>query len=147
MIQQHTLQPNKGSTHRKKRQGRGDSAGQGSFSGRGCKGQLARTGKKIKPWFEGGQTSFMQKIPKNKGFKPIRKELFLAINVSALNVFDNGSTVTTETLLSHHVIRHKNTSIKILGNGELKKKVHVELPVSASAKEKIEKAGGTIATK
>jgi large subunit ribosomal protein L15 len=146
MIQQHTLQPHPRSTHRKKRKGRGDSAGQGSFSGRGCKGQLARTGKKIKPWFEGGQTSFMQKIPKNKGFKPIHKQHFLAVNVSSLNVFDDGEIVTTETLFHHHIISRKNTCVKILGNGELNKKVHVQLPVSASAKEKIEKVGGTVTT-
>ena len=127
------------------RLGRGDSAGHGSFCGRGCKGQLARVGKgKVRPQFEGGQTSFIQKFPKKKGFHNHTRVAFMALNVELLNAFEDGTMINQETLFAKGLIDSKTTPVKILGEGKLTKKVTVHLPASAAAKEKIEKAGGTV---
>ncbi len=143
MLQQHTLKRNNRAYKSSRRLGRGNSSGRGTTAGRGTKGQLARTGRKVSPWFEGGQTSFLQRIPKKKGFRrPVSVDVAV-LNVADLNVLENGTVVSHELLLSHKLIK-KSDSVKILGEGELTKKLSVEVPCSASAKTKIEAAGGTV---
>lgn len=145
MLQQHTLRPNKKATHRKKIFGRGNGSGHGSFSGRGCKGQLARAGhSKVPGWFEGGQTSIVQKLPKARGFKRTNKKSFFPVNISALEILDNNTVVTTDVLFDKKIISKKKMLVKILGDGKLTKKLTVTLSCSQSAKTKIEQAGGTV---
>lgn len=144
MLQQHTLKRNKSAYKSSKRIARGNSSGHGTTAGRGSKGQLSRTGKKIRPAFEGGQTPFLQKLPKFKGFKRPTYVPTFAVNVLKLNMLDDGATVTTELLAEKGIIDNKNMKVKILGSGELNKKLKVVIPSSKSAAEKIEKAGGSV---
>lgn len=146
MLQQNTLHPAKGSKKMKKRVGRGDSSGHGSFSGRGVKGQKSRSGGSPKPGFEGGQTPLLRRIPKFRGFKPPRRTIYQVLNVQDLErKFDAEETVDLVSLYDRKLIRLKKLPVKILGDGELTKKLTVKVDMcSASAKEKIEKAGGTI---
>lgn len=131
-----------------KRVGRGNGSGRGSFSGRGCKGQKARTGHHSVPaWFEGGQTPLVRKTPKLKGFLNPNKKTNFALNVSDLEIFTDGTRIDTKVLAEKKLIDNENMRVKILGNGELTKKLTVALPVSNSAQEKIEKAGGTVENK
>lgn len=142
MPQQHTLHPHPGSHKRGRRIGRGDGSGRGSFSGRGVKGQKSRSGRKPKVGFEGGQTPLMRRIPKFRGFtNPQRKE-YQVVNVGELDIFENGATVNLATLYDAGLIRRKNLSVKLLGEGELSKKLNIKVDaMSKSAKAKLEKAG------
>ena len=138
----YNLKPVEGSTHDKFRRGRGHGSGNGKTAGKGHKGQLARSGAK-KAGFEGGQMPLYRRIPKigctNRNSKQI-----VAINEDVLERFEDGAEVTIESLLSSRAISHPKDGVKILGNGELTKKLHVKVNAfSASAKEKIEAAGGT----
>lgn len=145
MIGQHTLQPNPGARKQRRIRGRGDGSGRGSFSGRGGKGQTARSGGNIKAGFEGGQTPLIRRIPKLKGFKPPSHISYQVVNVSALDVFDEGGTVDLITLYERNLISRKNRPVKILGDGELSKKLSVKVDAcSASAKQKIEAKGGNV---
>lgn len=144
MIQQHTLRYHRTAYKKQKRVGRGNASGHGTFSGRGCKGQLSRTGKKIKAWFEGGQTPFMQKVPKDRGAKSPKRKPDFIIHLTALNTFDAGTAVTLNLLQEHGLVSKKEKRVKILGDGEMTKKLTIHLPCSQSAKEKIEKAGGQV---
>jgi len=137
------LQPAEGSKHSDNfRRGRGHGSGNGKTAGKGHKGQKARSGAP-RIGFEGGQMPLYRRIPK-RGFKNRNHLEIVAINVSALERFDNGTTVTVETLLENGVIKNAGDGVKILGNGELTKKLDVKVNAfSASAKEKIEAAGGT----
>ena len=136
------LQPAEGSKHSDNfRRGRGHGSGNGKTAGKGHKGQKARSGAP-RIGFEGGQMPLYRRIPK-RGFKNRNTKEIVAINVSALEKFDNGSTVTVESLLESGVISHARDGVKILGNGELTKKLTVQVNAfSASAKEKIEALGG-----
>ena len=136
------LQPAEGSKHSDNfRRGRGHGSGNGKTAGKGHKGQKARSGAP-RIGFEGGQMPLYRRIPK-RGFKNRNTKEIVAINVSALEKFDNGSTVTVESLLESGVISHARDGVKILGNGELTKKLTVQANAfSASAKEKIEALGG-----
>lgn len=146
MLQQNTLHPAKGFRKTKKRVGRGDSSGHGSFSGRGVKGQQSRSGRGKRLGFEGGQTPLHRRIPKFRGFLPPRRTIYQILNVQNLEAkFDAGETVDLVSLYDRSLIRQKKLPVKILGGGELKKKLTVKVDkCSASAKEKIEKAGGTV---
>lgn len=145
MIGQHTVQPNFGSRKRSRGRGRGDGSGRGSFSGRGGKGQTARSGGNIKAGFEGGQTPLLRRIPKLKGFKPPYHIPYQVVNVEMLNAFDEGATVDLVALYERNLISRKNRPVKILGDGELQKKLTVKADaISASAKQKIEAKGGSI---
>lgn len=145
MITQHSLRPNPGSRKKSKAFGRGDGSGHGSFSGRGGKGQTARSGGKRKAGFEGGQTPLLRRIPKLKGFKNPNKVPFQVINVESLNKFDDGAELNLVAFYENELISHKNRPIKILGNGELQKKLIVKADAcSASAKQKIEAKGGSV---
>ena len=140
----HELQPAAGSTTVGKRKGRGIGTGNGKTAGRGHKGQWARSGGGVRPGFEGGQMPLMRRLPK-RGFNNIFAKDYAELNVSALNVFEDGAEVSFETLLAKGLVAKKMDGVRILGKGELTKKLTVKASVfSASAKEKIEAAGGKI---
>ena len=137
------LSPMEGSTHVAKRKGRGHGTGNGKTAGRGHKGQWARSGGGVRIGFEGGQMPLARRLPK-RGFNNIFAKRLEAINVSALNKFEDGAVVNVCDLLEKGIISKCEYGVKILGNGELTKKLTVRASAfSASAKEKIEKAGGT----
>ena len=137
------LRPAEGSKHSDNfRRGRGHGSGNGKTAGKGHKGQLARSGHK-KPGFEGGQMPLYRRLPK-RGFTNRNRLEIVAINVSALERFDAGSEVSVETLIESGIVKNPKDGVKILGNGELTKKLTVKANAfSASAKEKIEAVGGT----
>ena len=136
------LQPALGSTKKAYRKGRGAGSGNGKTAGRGHTGQWARSGGGVRPGFEGGQMPLQRRLPK-RGFHNIFGTTYAPVNVSALERFDNGTEVTTELLLETGVISKALDGVKILGSGELTKSLTVKAAAfSASAKEKIEKAGG-----
>ncbi len=138
----HELAPIAGSTHVAKRKGRGTGTGNGKTAGRGHKGQHARSGGKTRIGFEGGQMPLARRIPK-RGFNNIFAKPLTAINVSALNVFENGTVVTAALLEEKGLIRDCKYGLKVLSNGELTKKLTVQAAAfSGSAKAKIEEAGG-----
>ncbi|MCR5303701.1 MAG: 50S ribosomal protein L15 [Lachnospiraceae bacterium] len=137
------LRPSAGSKTAKYRKGRGEASGNGKTAGYGEKGQKARSGAK-RPGFEGGQMPLYRRIPK-RGFKNYNTKDIVAINVCELERrFQNGDEVTVDALLEKRAISRTGDGVKILGNGELTKKLTVKVNAySAAAKEKIEKAGGT----
>lgn len=136
------LKPVAGSTHRKKIVGRGIGSGVGKTSGRGHKGQKARSGGNVRPGFEGGQMPLYRRLPK-RGFTNIFAKKYVAVNVEVLDRFNDGDEVTAETMLEKGIISKKCDGVKILGRGEVTKKLNVKVAkISESAKEKIEKAGG-----
>ena len=136
------LQPAEGSKFTGKRVGRGIGSGNGKTSGKGHKGQNARSGGGVRPGFEGGQMPLYRRLPK-RGFNNIFAKQYVAINVSELEKFEDGTVVTQELLEESGVVSKTLDGIKILGRGEITKKLEVKVAkFSASAKEKIEKAGG-----
>lgn len=137
------LRPAKGSKHSDNfRRGRGHGSGNGKTAGKGHKGQKARSGRP-RPGFEGGQMPLYRRIPK-RGFKNYNAKDIVAINVSSLEVFDDGATVDVETLIARGIVKNPRDGVKILGNGEFTKKLDVKANAfSASAKERIEALGGT----
>ncbi len=138
----HELSPAPGSTQVGKRKGRGPGTGNGKTAGRGHKGQKARSGGGTRIGFEGGQMPLARRLPK-RGFNNIFAKPLEIVNVSALNRFDDGSTVCAADLLEKGVLSKCENGVKVLGNGALTKKLTVRASAfSASAKEKIEKAGG-----
>ena len=138
----HELAPVAGSTHVGKRKGRGTGTGNGKTAGRGHKGQKARSGGKIRIGFEGGQMPLARRLPK-RGFNNIFAKPLTAINVAALNQFSDGDVVDAATLIEKGILNDCKYGLKVLGNGTLAKKVTVKAAsFSASAKEKIEQAGG-----
>ena len=138
----HELSPAAGSEKAAWRKGRGTGSGNGKTAGKGHKGQNARSGGGVRPGFEGGQLPLYRKLPK-RGFNNKFAKEYATVNVSALNKFDNGDTVTLDSLVKLGIVRKEYDGLKVLGNGELKKKLTVEAKVfSATAKEKIEAAGG-----
>lgn len=143
----HNLKPNPGARHRTKRLGSGESSGQGKTSGRGHKGQRARSGGSIRPGFEGGQMPLHRRLPK-KGFSNVRfAKKGAVVNVAGLEErFEAGQVVNEAALREARLIKGSCDFVKVLGNGEVTKAFTLEgLAVSASAREKIEKAGGSIA--
>lgn len=128
----------------RKRIGRGPGSGNGKNAGKGEKGQLKRSGYSHRPWFEGGQMPLQRRVPK-RGFKPINRTEYQVINVSSLEErFSDGETVNYETLKANRLVSNAKLPIKILGNGELSKKLTVSVDkYTKSAEEKITKAGGT----
>lgn len=137
------LRPAEGSKHSDNfRRGRGHGSGNGKTAGKGHKGQKARSGAP-RLGFEGGQMPLYRRIPK-RGFKNRNRLEIVAINISALEKFDNGADVTVDTLIESGIVKNPKDGVKILGNGELTKKLNVKANAfSASAKEKIEALGGT----
>ncbi len=136
------LQPAAGSKFAPKRVGRGIGSGTGKTSGKGHKGQNARSGGGVRPGFEGGQMPLYRRLPK-RGFKNIFAKQYVTINVEALDKLEDGTEVTAEVLKENGIISKTLDGVKILGRGEVTKKFNVKVAkLSASAKEKIEKAGG-----
>lgn len=138
----HELEKNIGATHAKKRVGRGPGSGLGKTSGRGQKGQKARSGGSINPVFEGGQLPLYRRIPK-RGFSNAKfKTVYAVINVEDLNVFEDGTVVTPALLKDTGLVKKQLDGIKVLGNGKLERKLTIQASkFSASALEKIKEAG------
>ena len=138
----HELSPAAGSTQVGKRKGRGPGSGNGKTAGRGHKGQWARSGGGVRVGFEGGQMPLARRLPK-RGFNNIFAKRLEAINVAALNKFEDGAVVDAQALLEKGILSKCEYGVKILGNGSITKKLTVQASAfSASAKEKIEAAGG-----
>ena len=138
----HELSPAPGSVRDVKRIGRGHGSGNGKTAGKGHKGQKARAGRGIRAGFEGGQMPLHRRIPK-RGFNNIFATPYVALNVAALNRFEDGAVVNTEALLNAGIINKAPYGVKILGNGKIEKKLTVQVAAfSESAKAKIEAAGG-----
>lgn len=140
----HDLKPRPGAKHRRKRLGQGESSGHGRTSGRGGKGQSARSGSSIRIGFEGGQMPLIRRMPK-RGFNNVRfGTRYIPVSLTALNSFDEGSKVDEAALRARKLVNGRGDGVKVLGGGELKKKLTVSAHAfSASAKAKIEAAGGT----
>ena len=138
----HELSPAAGSSKKAWRKGRGPGSGNGKTAGKGHKGQNARSGGGVRPGFEGGQLPLYRKLPK-RGFKNRFAVNYSIVNVAALNKFEDGAVVDLEALVAAKLVRKPLDGLKVLGNGELTKKLTVKATVfSATAKEKIEAAGG-----
>jgi large subunit ribosomal protein L15 len=140
----HSLKPRPGAKHRTKRLGQGESSGHGKTSGRGGKGQTARSGSSIRIGFEGGQMPLIRRIPK-RGFNNARHAtVYLPVNLEALNKFEDGAKVDLESLRRAGLANGHASGVKILGSGELTRKLNVVAHAfSASARSKIEAKGGT----
>lgn len=138
----HELSPAFGSTKESKRIGRGHGSGNGKTAGKGHKGQKARAGHGQRPGFEGGQMPLQRRVPK-RGFNNIFAEEVVAVNVAALEVFENEAVVDAAALKEKGIIKKADSIVKVLGNGKLTKKLIVKLNAfSAAATKKIEEAGG-----
>lgn len=145
MIGLHNMRPRPGSRHRVKRLGCGESSGHGKTSGKGHKGQKARSGGSIRLGFEGGQMPLIRRLPKRGFNNAAFHKTYALVNLDDLNSFKAGTTVNEELLRKSKLVRGNGAGIKILGNGELKHSLTIEADkVSASARAKIEKAGGTV---
>ena len=138
------IKPAKGSTHKRKRCGRGEGSGLGVTAGRGHKGSKSRSGSKKRVWFEGGQMPLQRRLPKF-GFTNIHRKIYQVVNIESLEKIGKKSEINSEVLFKSGLIRKKHIPVKILGNGDLKSKVNVKVhAISKSAKEKIEKLGGSV---
>lgn len=138
------LKPVAGARKNRKRVGRGPGSGTGGTSGRGDKGQLARSGGGPRPGFEGGQIPFFQRLPK-RGFKNYTRKEYAVINLSDLEKFNDGDVVTPELLVANKVLKKLKSGVKVLANGELTKKLTVKANVfSKAAEQAITNAGGTV---
>lgn len=144
-MQLHELKPVKGSRKKEKRVGRGPGSGHGKTSGKGHKGQKARSGGKVKPRFEGGQMPLQRRLPK-RGFTNIFKKVYSIVNIGRLNEkFEEGSVITPDLLIAHNLIKNDKYDIKILGEGDLTKRFTIQAHAfSSSAVEKIKTAGGEV---
>ncbi|MGI5837240.1 MAG: 50S ribosomal protein L15 [Chloroflexota bacterium] len=141
----HELAPATGARKDRKRVGRGNGSGHGTYSGRGLKGQKSRSGGQINPRFEGGQIPLVLRLPRKRGFTNIFKEQFHIVNVDALDRFEAGSEVTPEALVSAGLIHDTKLQVKLLGDGELAKPLTIKVHKwSGSAQRKVEAAGGTL---
>lgn len=142
-MRQDELTPAPGSRKDRKRVGRGDGSGHGTYSGRGCKGQKSRSGCKMRPGFEGGQLPLIKRLPRKRGFTNIFKTEYSVINLDSLNAFEAGSEVTPEAMVAAGVIKSLKQPIKVLAEGSIDRPLTVKANgFSAAAKAKIEAAGG-----
>ena len=145
MVRLHNLRPRPGSRHRVKRLGCGESSGHGKTSGKGSKGQKARSGGSIRLGFEGGQMPLIRRLPKRGFNNAAFRKRYAIVNVSDLNAFEAGTVVNEQLLRQSNLVRGHFAGIKILGEGELKHGLKVQTDkISTTAREKIEKAGGTV---
>jgi len=145
MMRLHNLRPRPGSRHRVKRLGCGESSGHGKTSGKGHKGQKARSGGSIRLGFEGGQMPLIRRLPKRGFNNAAFHKHYAIVNVSDLNAFEAGTVVNEQLLRESNLVRGHFAGIKILGEGQLKHDLQVQVDkISTTAREKIEKAGGTI---
>ena len=140
----HELSPVEGARHAKKRVGRGTGSGTGKTAGKGHKGQNSRSGGGVRPGFEGGQTPLFKRLPK-RGFTNVSRKEYAVVNVEQLNCFNDGDTVNLEVLIKAGFVKKVNDGVKVLGNGQLTKKLTVKAAkFSQSAEKAIVEAGGTI---
>jgi large subunit ribosomal protein L15 len=145
LVRQDNIAPAPGSRRAAKRVGRGNGSGHGTYSGRGSKGQKVRAGYKMRPGFEGGQLPLIKRLPRKRGFTNIFRTEYSTVNTGALNIFASGSEVTPETMLDAGIIKSLNNPVKVLGDGDIDRPLKVRAhKFSASAKAKIEAAGGTV---
>ena len=141
---EHDLQQAEKARKNRKRVGRGDSSGNGSFSGRGMKGQKSRSGKPLRPGFEGGQLPLIKGLPMKRGFNNIFKTQYSIVNVSDLQIFPEGTEISNKTLFEHGLISTLRHPVKVLGNGELSNKITIEATkFTKTALDKLEKSGST----
>lgn len=140
-----TITPSPGSRKARKRVGRGDGSGHGTYSGRGCKGQKSRAGYRMKPGFEGGQLPLIKRLPRKRGFTNIFRIEYSVVNLTRLNVFEPGSEVDLEKLITAGIVKSLRRPVKILGEGDIDRPLTVKAhKFSAAARTKIEAAGGTV---
>jgi len=144
-MKQNELRPPEGAKHKRKLVGRGDGSGHGTYSGRGCKGQKARSGGGVRLGFEGGQLPLIQRLPRKRGFTNIFKTEYNIVNVGKLAIFPSGTEVTPEELLRARLINTPDHPTKILGAGDIRHPLLVKADkFSSSAEKKILAAGGKI---
>ena len=144
-MRQEKLSPAPGSKRGRKRVGRGDGSGHGTYSGRGCKGQKSRAGYKMRPGFEGGQLPLIKRLPQKRGFVNIFRTEYSIVNIDKLGIFEPGSEVTPEKLVAAGVVKSLRRPIKILAVGEINHPLVIRAnKFSAAAKAKIEAAGGRV---
>ena len=144
-MRQNELSPVSGSKKSRKRVGRGDGSGHGTYSGRGCKGQKSRAGYKMRPGFEGGQLPLIKRLPRKRGFVNIFRIEYSVINMNRLNMFESGSEVTPERLVAAGVVKSLRHPVKILAEGDINHPLLVKAhKFSTAAKAKIEAAGGRV---
>ena len=144
-MRQDELSPVAGSKKNRKRVGRGDGSGHGTYSGRGCKGQKSRAGYKMRPGFEGGQLPLIKRLPRKRGFVNIFRIEYSVININRLNMFESGSEVTPERLVAAGLVKSLRHPVKILAEGDINHPLLVKAhKFSAAAKAKIEAAGGRV---
>jgi large subunit ribosomal protein L15 len=142
---EHLLVPNEGARKPRKRAGRGDAAGQGSTAGRGMKGQKSRSGRGLRPGFEGGQLPLIKGLPMKRGFTNVFKTYYTLVKVETLDNFDPAERITPEALLQRGYLRNLKQPVKIVGDGEICKPVTVVAhKFTRSARQKIEAAQGTV---
>ena len=144
-MEQHELKSPVGARHKRKRVGRGDGSGHGTYSGRGCKGQKSRAGGGVRLGFEGGQLPLIKRLPRKRGFVNIFKTQYCVINVGSLSIFDANTEVDAQALLNAGLIKSLKQPIKILGNGEIDRPLVIKAnKFSSTAEEKIVAAGGKV---
>ena len=144
-MMEHQVVPQKGARRARKRIGRGDAAGQGSTAGRGMKGQKSRSGKGLRPGFEGGQLPLIKGLPMKRGFTNVFKTYYSLVKLDVLDTFDSGERITPEELLRRGYLRNLRQPVKILGDGQITKAVTVAAHrFTRSAREKIEAAQGSV---
>jgi len=144
-MRQEKLSPAPASKRGRKRVGRGDGSGHGTYSGRGCKGQKSRAGYKMRPGFEGGQLPLIKRLPQKRGFVNIFRTEYSIVNIDKLGIFEPGSEVTPEKLVAAGVVKSLRRPIKILAAGEIAHPLVVKAnKFSAAAKARIEAAGGRV---
>ena len=144
-MMQHQIKPNAGSRKNRKRIGRGNAAGGGTYAGRGLKGQKSRSGKGIKPGFEGGQNPLIKGLPMIRGFNNKFKTHYSLVSIGSLDQLSEGNKVTPESLYISGITRSKKNPIKIVGNGDISKPLNISAhKFTESARKKIEAVGGTI---
>lgn len=144
-MRQNELSPAPGSKKERKRVGRGNGSGHGTYSGRGSKGQKSRSGFSLKPGFEGGQLPLIRRLPRKRGFTNIFRVEYNIVNLDKLSLFEAGSEVTPERLLAAGVVKSLRHPVKILAGGDISHPLSVKADkFSAAARAKIEAAGGTV---
>jgi len=144
-MEAHELKPPAGSRHKRKRVGRGNASGHGTYSGKGLKGQKARSGKGPRAAFEGGQTPLVKRLPHRRGFTNIFRVEYVPVSVGQLERFEAGTEVTPELLRQVGIIKNLRQPVKVLGDGQISRALTVRVQkFSAAAKEKIEAAGGSV---
>ena len=144
-MQQHMMRSPKGAKKDRKRVGRGDGSGNGTYSGRGLKGQKSRAGSSSMVKFQGGQLSLLKRLPSIRGFTNVFKQEYSVVNIDQLALFPDGSEVTPESMAQVGFVKHLNSPVKVLGRGDIDVAISVSAhKFSASARSKIEAAGGSV---